>query len=57
MTRLMYVPTHEVAGEDGTRHRVISQLEGYETLEELDWDAYAQAHEHPAHGPHPQGRG
>lgn len=31
MSRLMYVPFHQ---------GVISQFEGYETLEELDWDRY-----------------
>jgi trehalose/maltose hydrolase-like predicted phosphorylase len=40
MTRLMYVPTH--ASPDGSR--VISQFEGYESLEELDWDAYREKH-------------
>jgi trehalose/maltose hydrolase-like predicted phosphorylase len=40
MTRLMYVPTH--ATPDGSR--VISQFEGYENLEELDWDAYRAKH-------------
>jgi trehalose/maltose hydrolase-like predicted phosphorylase len=40
MTRLMYVPTH--TAPDGSR--VISQFEGYENLEELDWDAYRAKH-------------
>jgi trehalose/maltose hydrolase-like predicted phosphorylase len=40
MTRLMYVPTH--ASPEG--YRVISQFEGYENLEELDWDGYRAKH-------------
>ncbi|WP_018330271.1 glycoside hydrolase family 65 protein [Actinomycetospora chiangmaiensis] len=40
MTRLMYVPTHDV----GDGHRVVSQFEGYEDLEELDWEGYRAKH-------------
>jgi trehalose/maltose hydrolase-like predicted phosphorylase len=40
MTRLMYVPTH--ATPEG--QRVISQFEGYENLEELDWEGYRAKH-------------
>ncbi len=36
MSRKMYVPFHD----DG----IISQFEGYEELEELDWDAYRAKH-------------
>ncbi|HEV2060056.1 MAG TPA: glycosyl hydrolase family 65 protein [Solirubrobacteraceae bacterium] len=36
MSRKMYVPFHG----DG----IISQFEGYDDLEELDWDAYREAH-------------
>ncbi|MEJ7797844.1 MAG: glycosyl hydrolase family 65 protein [Solirubrobacteraceae bacterium] len=36
MSRKMYVPFHD----DG----IISQFEGYEDLEELDWDAYRTKH-------------
>ena len=46
----MFVPFHG----DG----IISQFEGYEDLEELDWDAYrAQARQHPAARPDPARRG
>ena len=45
MSRRMYVPFHA----DG----VISQFEGYEDLEELDWDGLRAAREHPAARPDP----
>ena len=50
MSRKMFVPFHG----DG----IISQFEGYDELEELDWDAYrAQARQHPAPRPDPARRG
>lgn len=40
MSRKMFVPFHEDAGHG----RVISQFEGYEDLEELDWEHYREKH-------------
>ena len=41
MSRRMFVPFHD----DG----IISQFEGYEELEELDWDGYRERYgEYPA---------
>lgn len=41
MSTSMFVPTHTT--EDG--HRVITQFEGYEDLEELDWEHYRSTHD------------
>ena len=50
MSRKMFVPFHG----DG----IISQFEGYEDLEELDWEGYrGQARQHPAARSHPARRG
>jgi trehalose/maltose hydrolase-like predicted phosphorylase len=41
MATSMVVPTHRT--EDG--HEIITQFEGYEQLEELDWEGYRAKHE------------
>ncbi len=40
ITRKMYVPFHDYRGDP-----IISQFQGYETLEELDWEAYREEYD------------
>ena len=49
ISRKLFLPFHD----DG----ILSQFEGYEELEELDWGAIGRGTGHPAAGPDPRGRG
>jgi trehalose/maltose hydrolase-like predicted phosphorylase len=49
ISRKMFIPFHG----DG----IISQFEGYEELEEFDWEGYREVRRHPAAGPDPGGGG